>query len=164
MALRGAKDLKYLALCTVGAGIFSTCGKRQYMAIVTAVDGRVCGTGYNGSPPRMAHCIDGACPRWQAQSAPGSNYDNCIAIHAEQNALMYSDRSDREGGTIYVNGPPCMTCARLITGSGLKRLVHITDDTYASWPEVEAFILGNGIEVTGVEKKACNERLDGIML
>lgn len=134
------------------------------MAIVTGRDGRVCGTGYNGSPPHMAHCIDGACPRWQENSPPGSNYDNCIAIHAEQNALMWSDRTTREGGTIYVNGPPCMTCARLICGSGLKRVVYITDDTYASWPEVEKFIRGNGLDISGITKKACIDRLERITL
>lgn len=164
MGLRGPKDLKYLTHCMVGAGLFSTCGKRQYMAIITDTHGRIVGNGYNGSPPHMAHCVDGACPRWQEQSAPGSNYDNCIAIHAEQNALIWSDRTARAGGTIYVNGPPCMTCARLITGSGLKRLVHITDDTYAAWPEVREFIVGNGISVSAIEKKTCLDRLERITL
>lgn len=164
MALPGKRDLKYLGLCLVAAGLFSTCGKRQYFAIIVGPDGRTCGTGYNGSPPGMAHCVDGACPRFQEDSPPGSNYDNCIAIHAEQNALIWSDRTARTGGTIYVNGTPCMTCARLIAGSGLSRVVYIEDDTYAGWPQVKDFLIKNGIRCAGYTKIACQDRLNGITI
>lgn len=57
-----------------------------------------------------------------------SNYDSgpgrCISVHAEQNALLYSSRTDVEGATIYVTGRPCPTCARLISGSGIIRVVY----------------------------------------
>lgn len=128
----------------LGARNFSTCAKRQYMAIILDTNKRVVGMGYNGSPPGMPHCTDGACPRMQEGSEPGSNYDNCISVHAEQNALQWSG-ADRH--TLYVNGCSCMTCGKLISGAGLKRLVCVTDPTYAQWPEVRAFVESAGVQV-----------------
>lgn len=164
MALRSVRDLKYLTLCVVGAQLFSTCSKRQYLAVIVSPEGRIVGTGYNGSPPGMGHCNDGHCPRMQAGSAPGSSYDNCIAVHAEQNAIMWSDVNARQRGTLYVNGPPCMTCARLIAGSGVNRLVYIPDDSYTGWPEVEAFLRKKGLDIGTISKIACVDRLDSITI
>lgn len=131
-----------------GAKIFSTCAKRQYMAIILSPEGRVIGTGYNGSPPGVAHCNDGYCPRLQEGSASGASYSNCISIHAEANALMYSNRDERLGGTLYVNGQPCWDCGKLLAGSGLARVVIIGDSTYADSDRVNQFITGAGVHVT----------------
>ncbi len=109
---------------------------------------RVAGFGYNGSPPGMAHCADGACPRLHANAAAGSNYDTCIAQHAEAGALMWSDASLRMGGTIIVNGPPCMGCAKLIASSGVSRLVYIADASYAQSGDVIDFL--NNAKITTV--------------
>ena len=118
------KDEKYMRWCIEGAKVFSTCSKRQYMSIIIDEMGRISGTGYNGSPPGMIHCSDGGCPRAYETDTP-INYDNCISIHAEENALLYSDPYRRH--TMYVNGVPCYSCAKKIAGSGLKRLVYLDD-------------------------------------
>lgn len=147
------KDIKWLSIATIGAAEFSTCGKRQYMAIVVDTHGHVLSTGYNGGPAGFDHCSDGGCPRFQQGSAPGSNYDNCIAIHAEQNALLHSDYSSRrDGGTLYVNGPPCFTCSKLIANSGLKRLVHTSDPTYADFGRCLRLLGDAGVEVLPVDE------------
>lgn len=129
------------------AQIFSTCAKRQYAAVVLAPNKRVAGFGYNGSPPGMAHCVDGACPRLHANSDAGSNYDTCISQHAEAGALLWSDPSLRQGGTLIVNGPPCMGCAKLIASSGVARVVYKNDDSYTQWDSVLAFLNIAGIDV-----------------
>lgn len=140
-------EAKWLEACDHLARIFSTCAKRQYAAIIVGQNKRVVGFGYNGSPPGIDHCSDGACPRLHQNSAAGSHYDNCIAQHAEAGALLWSDVSLRQGGTIIVNGPPCMGCAKLIASSGLSRVVHKKSDAYAQWEEVEAFLNQCGITV-----------------
>ena len=142
-------EIKWLKACEILAPMFSTCAKRQYFAVVLAPNKRVAGIGYNGSPPGMDHCIDGACPRLHQKSANGSSYDNCIAQHAEQGALLWSDPSLRQGGTLIVNGPPCMGCAKLIASSGISRVVYLKDYSYENWPAVEAFLSEAGI--TAVE-------------
>lgn len=51
--------------------------------------------------------------------APGSCYSNCVAIHAELNALLYCDRSDLPGSTLYVTREPCYGCSKAIKASGI---------------------------------------------
>lgn len=156
------KDYQWMAWALQGAQIFSTCGKRQYMAIIVDEHGHVLATGYNGGPRGFEHCKDGGCPRFQQGSAPGSSYDNCIAIHAEQNALLHSDYTSRfsgaRGATMYVNGPPCYTCAKLIANGGISRLVYIPDESYAAWPEVEAFLRRAGVRLVEIDRDQVVER------
>lgn len=140
-------ERKWLIACRQLAPIFSTCGKKQYFAVVLAPNKRVAGIGYNGSPPGMVHCNEGGCPRMNEGSSSGSNYDNCISQHAEAGALLWSDQSMRQNGTLIVNGPPCMGCAKLIASSGIKRVVGIADDDYAQWGDVRSFLAQAQIEV-----------------
>lgn len=141
------KDRKYLEWARYGGELFSTCVRRHYMAIIVGRDGRVVGTGYNGAPPGLRHCTEGGCPRALEQGGHGASYDNCVAVHAEANALLYSDRSAREGGTLYINGPPCFGCAKEIANSGLRRVVYVPDAAYEDWPRVKEFLTSTGIKV-----------------
>lgn len=129
-----SKDLLWLRSCVLLSMLFSTCTRRQYAAFIVDPTGRVVGFGYNGSPPGQAHCTDGACPRASSTVPHGSPYDvgdgRCIAVHAEANALLFSDATARTGGTLYVNGPPCPDCSKLIAASGIARVVHTPDDAY----------------------------------
>lgn len=145
-----SKEKKWLHSLLHASKIFSTCAKRQYAAVVLTETGRVAGFGYNGSPPGYGHCVDGACPRFAEQTPNGASYDNCIAQHAEANALLWSDPSLRSGGTLIVNGPPCFGCAKMIASSGVKRVVCKKDDNYADWPKVRQFLQNCGIEVETV--------------
>jgi deoxycytidylate deaminase len=140
-------ERKWLQACDHLAGIFSTCAKRQYAAIIIAPNKRVVGFGYNGSPPGFGHCTDGFCPRLNEKDTAGSNYDTCISQHAEAGALLWSDVSLRQGGTIIVNGPPCMGCAKLIASSGLSRVVHKNNGAYAQWEDIKEFLSQCGIKV-----------------
>lgn len=108
----------------------------------------------------MPHCNEGHCPRAQQDSAAGSVYDNCIAIHGEQNAIMWSDPASRIGGTIYVTAPPCMTCARLIAGSGVSRVVYLPDPLMEAWPDVEVFLKQKGLELRAMDFGLCVAKLD----
>jgi dCMP deaminase len=144
-----SRDEKWIEATHKLATIFSTCSRRQYAAVIVNPIGRLVGFGYNGSPPGQPHCVDGACPRARSSVAPGSPYDagdgRCIAVHAEANALLFSDATARQGSTLYVNGPPCPDCAKLIAASGVVRVVHYVDESYGPNGLVEM-----GIEVLGV--------------
>lgn len=52
-----------------------------------------------------------------------SSYDSgetrCVAVHAEANALLYCDREDLAGATIYVTRAPCVPCSKLIAAAGI---------------------------------------------
>lgn len=140
-----------MRFCAAGAKIFSTCSRRQYFAILLDPAGAVIGTGYNGVPSGFVHCDQGGCPRALTKPPPGSPYHDCYALHAESNAFLHSDYSIRcRGTTLYVNGPPCFDCAKLVVNAGVKRLVHIPDSSYADWPQVEAFLLKANIAIIPV--------------
>jgi dCMP deaminase len=94
-------------------------------AVIISKDQRIAATGYNGSAATFPG--EGSCINWCERAkgtAPLDNfYDACPAIHAEANALLYVDRSRVENGTIYITSPPCIQCAKLISNSGISRVV-----------------------------------------
>lgn len=100
----------------------STCVRRSVGAILTDADGRILSTGYNGPPRGFKHCVvDEPCPG--AGDAPGDSR-RCLAVHAEQNALLFCHRLDF-ADTLYVSVTPCFTCAKLILQTPIKRVVAV---------------------------------------
>lgn len=150
------KDWKLMRWCVAGAEIFSTCGKAQYMAIVVSEAGHVLGTGYNGGPAGMEHCEDGGCPRLANKVPSGTPYDFgpglCIAVHAEANALLHSDYTGRRNSQIVVNGPPCFGCAKLISNSGIRRLVYLEDTTRLDWEQSQQFLRNAGVVTVELDR------------
>lgn len=145
------KNKQFLKLCISTAEIFSTCGKKKYAAILVDKYGHVVGMGYNGGPRGSVHCDSGGCPRLFEKSPSGSVYDNCISIHAEQNAFIHSDYS-LEPFSLYVNGPPCFTCAKIIVNSTVKNLFCTIDNSYEDWKNVKSFLQDNGIMIEEIDK------------
>jgi dCMP deaminase len=76
----------------------------------------------------------------------GWGHDNCIAIHAEANAILYSSPVERDNATIYITGVPCFTCAKLIANSGIREVVT-TGDPYNEWDRVRDFLLNCSVRV-----------------
>jgi len=103
----------------------SRCTRAQMGAVIVSYDQHVVATGYNGpsaSWPESGDCINW-CDRAKGIAPLDNLYDSCPAIHAEGNALLYSDRTRSRGGTIYITNVPCTQCAKLISNSGLSRVV-----------------------------------------
>jgi dCMP deaminase len=123
----------------------SNCVRRKHGAVIVR-NRRICSTGYNGPPSGHAHCDEGACPRANSDSPSGWGHDDCIAIHAEANAILYSSPAERERASIYITGVPCFTCAKLIANSGISEVVA-TGDAYADWDRVRQFLLDCNVRV-----------------
>lgn len=112
----------------------SLCDRDKVGAVIVDRNNRIVDTGYNG-PPRGFITDDKSCLAWCSRAVPyvdetvpvrsklNPHYDDCPSLHAEANALMFSDRRLREGGTIYVSSGVCMGCAKLIANSGLETVV-----------------------------------------
>jgi len=143
------KNYQYMEMCKSLSIIFSTCAKKKYCAVLIDGLGHVVGIGYNGGPSGVQHCEDGGCPRYSEGSSSGSNYDNCIAIHAEANAFLHSDYNSRPV-SLYVNGPPCFSCAKLISNSTVQNVYYISDESYADWSNVKDFLVKCGINLVEV--------------
>ena len=103
----------------------SRCSRAQIGAVVVSANQRIASTGYNGPASTLevkGDCIDW-CPRAQGVAPLDNMYDACPSIHAEANALLYVDRSRIEGGTIYITDVACLQCAKLVSNSGVARVV-----------------------------------------
>lgn len=123
----------------------ATCSRRKHGAVI--VQGRrIVSTGYNGGPSGTVHCTDGGCPRAQSTAPQGHDYEACIAIHAEANALLFSAPDERAGATLYCTGAPCFGCAKLIANSGVSEVVA-AGGRYDGWDRVRDFLLDAGVRV-----------------
>ncbi|MFV0517306.1 MAG: deoxycytidylate deaminase [Aminipila sp.] len=103
----------------------STCLRRQVGAAIVC-DKHIVATGYNGAPRGIKHCEErGGCLRQKLNVPSGERHELCMALHAEQNAIIQAATLGQsiEGATIYVTHQPCVICAKMIINSGIKRIV-----------------------------------------
>jgi dCMP deaminase len=143
---RQSWDEYFLGLAS-SASTRSNCSRRAVGAVI--VRGRhIQSTGYNGPPSGYGHCDGGACPRAASTVAAGAdgNYDNCVAIHAEANALLFADADDRDGATLYTTAAPCFSCAKLIANSGVTEVVA-AGGRYDGWDDTRRFLLDCAVRV-----------------
>jgi dCMP deaminase len=109
----------------------SQCPRRHVGAVL--VQGKkLLGTAYNGAPMGMPDCSEEGCmvvEELEIKLLDGEETmvkkQRCIrTIHAEQNLLLFTDRDDREGSTVYVTDQPCWTCANMLANSGIVEIVY----------------------------------------
>ena len=80
----------------------STCLKRRYGAIIVKND-EIISSGFNGAPRGVKDCLEsGECNRQNAER--GMDYSNCLAVHAEQNAIISACRNETLDSTLYLVG------------------------------------------------------------
>lgn len=105
---------------------------RSRVGAVLVKNNSVIKTGYNGAPSGAPGCLTaGACPRGRLtydEHPPEGDYGNCIANHAERNAILFSDPEDRKGSTLYITRRPCTDCHELILQEGILWIVWETPD------------------------------------
>lgn len=94
-----------------------TCDRKHVGAVIVR-DRSILSTGYNGSVAGMPHCDevghlmeDGHCVR---------------TIHGEANAIIQAARNGvmLDGSTLYTTASPCWPCFKLISNSGIKKVVY----------------------------------------
>lgn len=101
--LRPSWDTYFLSLCTL-ASLRSNCMKRRVGAVLVR-NNRVLSTGYNGTPRGLVNCAEGGCPRCNGAAAGGTALDECLCLHAEENALLECgrERGGADGTVLYCN-------------------------------------------------------------
>lgn len=143
------KDEYYVGLA-LAVSKRSTCIRRHYGCVIVN-DDCVIATGYNGNPRGEVNCCDiEECRRSGAERY--SSYEECNAVHAEQNALLAARRKDMIGGTLYIaceearqidmykhpgdNPPtgviwveddsprPCKMCFNMVKNAGIVKIVN----------------------------------------
>ena len=132
----------------VNLAMRSHCIKRHVGAVLTK-DTRIISIGYNGPPSGTHNCDE----EWPATGCPRDSKGGCsLAIHAEQNAILYAVRnsSSVDGATLYVTLSPCLACARIIYSMGIRKVIYLK--SYAEHKGLESdegvdFLARFGVEV-----------------
>ncbi|MFM9279821.1 deoxycytidylate deaminase [Paenibacillus jiagnxiensis] len=109
----------------------SRCPRRHVGAVL--VQGKkLLGTAYNGAPSGVPDCSEAGCMISEEVELVVTDgreelvkKQRCIrTIHAEQNLLLFTDRIDREGSTVYVTDEPCWTCSNMLANSGIVEVIY----------------------------------------
>ena len=107
----------FLNMCDVIA-TRASCDRLKVGAVIVGEDNQIISTGYNGALRGMPECnevghlmVDNHCVR---------------VVHSEANAITQAARHgiSVKNGTIYCNYLPCWDCYKLISASGISRIVY----------------------------------------
>jgi dCMP deaminase len=114
-------DMAYMAATR------ATCPRRHVGAVLVK-DKKILGTAYNGSPAGTPDCYEAGClisESVEEENGVLVKKERCVrTIHAEQNLLLFTDREDRQGATVYVTDQPCWTCTNMLANSGISEIVY----------------------------------------
>lgn len=114
----------YMSSIALLAARRGTCARRSVGCVLTSKLGHVISTGYNGVPRGFVHCTTVKCPG--ASFPSGQGLDQCLATHAEQNALLQC--KDTESiSTCYSTTAPCVTCTKLLLNTSCQNIVFLDD-------------------------------------
>lgn len=134
----------------------SHCIKRHVGAVL-AKETRIVSVGYNGPPAGTHNCDEEFGETGCALDSKGS----CsLAIHAEQNAILYAAKNkvNVKGSTLYVSLSPCLSCARIIYSMGIKRVVYL--NSYAEYKGLSSDEGLDFLQKFGVEIEKYQGRID----
>jgi len=133
---RPDKIMYYLKIA-LSVAARSTCLRRKFGAVIVKND-TIIGTGYNGTARGVINCNEIGCVKDLMNLPHGKSYDYCPAVHAEENAIINSNRSDRIGSTLYISGLdkngnytmalPCKRCQRKIINSQIDDVIILQED------------------------------------
>jgi dCMP deaminase len=110
------------------ASMRSNCIKRRVGAVIVR-DKRIVSTGYNGTPRGTKNCNEGGCPRCNSLANSGTQLEECLCSHAEENSITqaaYHGTSVKEG-TLYTTFAPCLMCTKMIINSGIVEVIFNLD-------------------------------------
>lgn len=125
----------------------SNCARRHVGAVIVK-DNHIVATGYNGTPSGTTNCFAGGCPRCNGKVSTGEKLEECLCVHAEQNAICQAAKHGNaiDGGVIYITCSPCLTCLKLIINCGIKMVVF--GELYRPYNEQEKNLIAeSGISV-----------------
>jgi dCMP deaminase len=103
----------------------SNCIKRHIGAIIVK-DRQIVSTGYNGTPKGIKNCNEGGCPRCWTLADSGTRLDECLCVHAEENAIVQAacNGISIKGSALYTTFCPCSYCAKSIINAGIMKVVY----------------------------------------
>mgnify|MGYP002519927401 CR=1 FL=1 len=126
-------DVRFMKMAYLISDWSSCFVEGRKIGAVIVKDKRIMTTGYNGAPRGADNCCDvGTCWREEHDIPHGERYELCQAIHAEENAIMNANPTDRVGATLYLVGledgkrikaKPCKMCEKRIKNAQIRWVV-----------------------------------------
>ena len=107
----------------------SSCCRAKVGCVLTTRSGFVISTGYNGTPSGVENCDKGGCIRCNSRVITPGDYEKCICVHAEQNAIAIAARlgAVTNDSIAYTTIIPCLKCLTLLRQAGAFQIVHSSD-------------------------------------
>jgi dCMP deaminase len=105
----------------------------RHVGAVLVRESRIIATGYNGTPEDMPNCDEREKGCYRCANSkdfpPGTGYDLCICVHAEQNALMSAARfgTSVEGAVMYTTLKSCFGCAKEALQAKVSAVYYLQD-------------------------------------
>jgi len=132
---RPSWDAYFMEIAQVTA-MRANCRRRKVAAVIV-FENKIISTGYNGTPRGVRNCFEGGCPRCAGTAPSGTDLDECLCVHAEQNAICQAAYHGTRlaGATLYVTISPCLTCAKLIINAGIREVVYGGDYAFTAQTE-----------------------------
>lgn len=92
--------------------------KRLKVGAVATRHNRIILCGYNGTPEGWDNC----CEDEHNKTLPS-------VLHAEENLIVYAAKQgiSLDQASLYITHSPCIQCAKLIYGAGIKKIEYITE-------------------------------------
>jgi len=129
----------------------ATCDRGRSGAIIVK-DKRILSTGYVGSPAGLPHCDEAGHITKEVRHEDGRVSQHCLrTTHAEMNAIVQAAKHgiSIKDATVYCKMEPCLTCAKAIINSGIKRVVALRE--YHDSKDSRRFLAQAGIPLDIVE-------------
>lgn len=123
--------------------------KRLHVGAVVVQDNRIISIGYNGMPSGWDNVCEEVIEVHEDGGVVTKTKDE--VIHAEANAIskLARDGESGNGASLFCTHAPCIHCAKLIYGAGIKKVYY--RDTYRDTLGVD-FLEKCNIEVEHVKE------------
>lgn len=131
----------------------SNCLRREVGAVIVH-EHRIISTGYNGTPSGITNCNEGGCPRCAGKAESGSDLDQCVCAHAEENAIVQAARHGvaLRDSFLYCTTSPCLTCAKMIITAGIRKVFY--DEQYSFSPLVRTLFKEAGVACRRIKQSS----------
>lgn len=141
---------EYFMMIAEVAAIRGNCLRRRVGAVIVR-NHQILSTGYNGTPKGITNCSDGGCPRCAGHAASGASLDECLCVHAEENAIVQAAANGVaiRDGMLYCTLSPCSYCAKSIINAGIVEVVY--GGNYALSPISAALFKEAGVKLRKLE-------------
>lgn len=139
----------------------SNCIRVNYGSVIVK-DNHIISQGFNRSISDPCSEL-GYCIREKNGIEHGTRYEIGDCLHSEMDAVMSCAREgiSCKGATLYLNGIPCLLCARHIVISGIERVVAMVPKDITVYPSLNGIQLlkDSGVIVALLSKEGLKEQL-----